>query len=227
MANTDHGGHRQRMRDRYINEGGFDNFEEHQILEMLLFYAIPRRDTNELAHRMLKEFGNLELLINSPPEAIAARTGVSINTAVLVSMAGKISAKSNIKRKFGIKLDTVEKVKEYCFELLKNKATEVLYIICMDKKNRLIAPVELAKGDASQVSIKISSMMSQVNMLGTVTAVCTHNHPAGEEDFSVEDVKSTLAMQKSLRDYGVRLTDHILVSNGKAISMVEKGKIVF
>ena len=227
MKGADHSGHRQRMRNRYLNEGSLDNFEEHQILEMFLFYALPRRDTNELAHKMIKEFGNLDALINSPPEAIVSRTGVSLNTAVLISMVGKVHTRSSISKKIGIKLDTVEKVKQYCIELFKNKTTESFYIICLDKNKRIIAPVEIAKGSDSQVSVRISSMMSQINMLGTTAAFCAHNHPSGEEEFSIEDVRSTMIIKRCLYSYNIKLTDHILVCGDKAVSMVEKNKIKF
>ncbi len=227
MGSSDHAGHRERMRTRYINDGGFDNFEEHQILEMLLFYAIPRRDTNELAHKILNEFGSLDMLINAPPEAVASRTGISLNAAVLISMVGKIQTRSMLKKRVGVKLDTVEKMKEYCYELLKNKAFEVFYIICMDKKMRVISPIELAKGSEMQVGVKISSMMSGINVMGASFAVCAHNHPTGMDEFSIDDIKSTMIMQKTLKLHGVKLTDHILVCGEKAVSMAENKKYTF
>lgn len=227
MGSSEHEGHRQRMRNRYINDGGFDNFEDHQILEMLLFYAIPRKDTNELAHKILKEFGSLDMLLNAPPEAIAARTGISLNAAVLISMVGKIQNRSVMKKRVGVKLDTVRKMKDYCFELLKNKPCEVFYVICLDKKMRVISPLEIAKGGSMQVGVNMASMMSGVNVMGAAFAVCAHNHPGGTAEFSIDDIRSTMVIQRVLKTYGAKLTDHILVCGDEAVSMAESKKYTF
>ncbi|MBQ9519085.1 MAG: JAB domain-containing protein, partial [Firmicutes bacterium] len=170
------------------------------------------------------EFGNLDNLINSPPNAIAERTGVSINTAVLISMVGKIHSRQRLANRIGIKLDTVEKVKNYCVDLLKNKTVEVFYIICMNSKMNVISNIEVAKGSETQVSIDSKDLMRRICGMGTVTAVCAHNHPGGEDDFSIEDIKSTIVLKSCLKKCSIKLTDHILVYDNKAVSMVETKK---
>jgi DNA repair protein RadC len=85
-----HEGHRKRVKDRFLSEG-LDAFEDHQVLELLLFYCIPRRDTNELAHRMIKEFGSLAGLFEAEPKDISKRCGVSENTAILVSLVPSLA----------------------------------------------------------------------------------------------------------------------------------------
>ena len=227
MDKNTHSGHRERMRKRYLNAGNLDSFDEHQILEMLLFYAIPRKDTNEIAHKMIKEFGSLEILINASPEAIANRTGVSLNTAVLVSMVGALKNRVSEGSMRGVKLKDASQVKKYCIELLKNQTTEVFYVICLDAQRQVIAPIEIAKGGEKQVEIRLSAMLAQIGTLGPKYAVCTHNHPNKIMQFSVDDIKSTLDIKRGLEQYKIKLMDHILVCGNEAVSMSEIKNYMF
>ncbi len=228
MDKNTHSGHRERMRSRYLNAGNLDGFDEHQILEMLLFYAIPRKDTNEIAHKMIKEFGSLEILINSSPEAIANRTGVSLNTAVLISMVGDIKKLCKKQALRGVKLKTTKQVREYCAGLFPPElAEEVFYIVCLDTERRVIAPIEVARGGESQVTIRLSALISQIGVLGARYAVCTHNHPHGIKKFSMDDVDTTVRLRMGLAGYNIKLMDHILVCGEETVSMSETKKYKF
>ncbi|MBR6400922.1 MAG: RadC family protein [Firmicutes bacterium] len=227
MKANSHSGHRERMRSRYLNEGGLDSFEDHQILEMLLFYAIPRRDTNELAHKMIREFGSLEALVNSRAEAIAARTGVSLNTAVLVSMIGSIQKRRGSLARRGICLKEREEVKKYCMQLFRGRQEEVLYVLCLDKNMRLIAPVEVAEGGDKQVYARLNRVLAQIGTMGAVYAICTHNHPSGTNTFSVDDISSTIKIRTGLAQHNIKLMDHILVCGDEAVSLSETKKFKF
>ena len=228
MDKNTHSGHRERMRSRYLNAGNLDGFDEHQILEMLLFYAIPRKDTNEIAHKMIKEFGSLEILINSAPEAIANRTGVTLNTAVLVSMVGDIKNLCKTKALRGVKLKTAEQVKEYCAGLFKKDLMEeVFYVVCLDAERRVIAPIEVARGGESQVTIRLSALISQIGVLGARYAVCTHNHPHKIKKFSMDDMDTTIKLRAGLASYKIKLMDHILVCGEETVSMSETKKFKF
>lgn len=112
-----HEGHRKRVKDRFLSEG-LDAFEDHQVLELLLFYCIPRRDTNELAHRMIKEFGSLAGLFEAEPKDISKRCGVSENTAILVSLVPSL-ARRYFKARWGEKpkLDLSSKAGDYAISL--------------------------------------------------------------------------------------------------------------
>ena len=228
MDKNTHSGHRERMRKRYLNAGNLDSFDEHQILEMLLFYAIPRKDTNEIAHKMIKEFGSLEILINASPEAIAHRTGVSINTAVLISMVGDIKSLCKKQTLRGVKLKTAKQVREYCARLFPSDlAEEVFYVVCLDTERRVIAPIEVARGGESQVAIRLSALLSQIGVLGARYAVCTHNHPQKIKKFSLEDIDTTMRLRMGLAGYNIKLMDHILVCGDDTISMSETKKYKF
>lgn len=225
MADNPHSGHRDRLRQRFLNEGGFDNFEEHQILELLLFYAIPRRDTNELAHKMIKEFGDLDTLLNAEPEAISTRTNVSINTAVLVSMTGRLINRrccSKIKH-----LKDAEQAKEYFIQLLKGSAVEKFYIVCLDKNRRIIKNIKVAEGAMSAVALRLEPVVSDIVRYGASYAVCGHNHPAGTMDFSLDDNQTTVMIKQMLSVRGIRLMDHILVCGNEAVSMSDLKKFKF
>ncbi len=226
-GNNVHGGHRERVKQRFLHENGFDNFEEHQILELLLFYAIPRKDTNSLAHRMLEEFGDLYTLINSEPEAIAQRTGVSINTAILVSLTGKLHNRCSPVKLNAKRLKNTEQVKKYFFDLMKDLTVERFYIVCLDENKRIIKLVKVAEGKNDSVELNINNVICNINQYRASYAVCAHNHPRGTQNFSIEDISTTMAIKQKLYEYGILLMDHILVCGDKAISMSETKKFKF
>lgn len=221
MEKHHHGGHRERMRNRFMEDGSLDKFRDHEILEMLLYYALPRRDTNELAHKMLKEFNDLDLLLNSPPEAISNRTGVSPNTAVLLSMIGCI--KNRKKPLDGEKVDffKAEEAKKYFISFMKDKTNECFYIVCLNSKKQRIKTLYVAEGLEDHIEIDLSSLLADIKLYGTVYAVCAHNHPSGAKQFSYNDISSTLKLVKLFSEYGIKLIDHILVCGDEAISMSE------
>lgn len=220
-------GHRQRVKERYMSEGTLSRFTDVQVLEMLLFYALPRRDTKETAQRMIKAFGSFKELLLAKPAEISRRAGVSLNTAVLVAMVGSICSRMGSFDRGPVKLDTVDKIKDCCIALLKGKAQEVFYIICLDNSMNMISATELANGDEVQVQFSAGEMLAQMDRTCVSAAVVTHNHPGGAKIFSVEDIKSTMALRNSLKLYGIKLIDHILVCGDTAISMAENKKFNF
>ena len=227
MEKHHHGGHRERMRQRFMENGGFNGFQDHEILEMLLYYALPRRDTNELAHKMLAEFKDLDLLLNAPPEAISTRTGVSPNTAVLLSMIGCIKRRKSVIDPKDIDFRKTEDAKKYCISILNDKTTECFCIVCLDSKKKHIKTVFVGEGGEKQVDVSIISMLADIKQYGTVYAICTHNHPSGIKEFSYDDTNSTLRLKINFNDYGIKLIDHILVCGDEAISMSESKKMRF
>lgn len=227
MTGNFHEGHRERLKHRMLNEGGLDNFEDHQILELMLFYAIPRRDTNELAHKILQEFGGLEDLLNAEPEAIANRTGVSINTAILLSLPGKIQKRRIYKNSLRKALNTVADMKAYFIDIMKNAATEEFYIVCMDRNRRIIKTKGIEGISRKKIMVNMRNIMLGISQLGAVYAVCSHNHPMGTKMFSANDIAATYELKSALAQCGIKLMDHILVCGEEAVSMAEIRKFNF
>ena len=222
MEKHHHGGHRERMRQRFMENGSFKNFADHEILEMLLYYALPRRDTNELAHKMLDEFKDLDLLLNSPPEAIANRTGVSLNTAVLLSMIGCIKNRTKPVDDKNVNFFKTADAKKYFISFLKDEPTECFYIVCLNAKKQKIKTLTLVDGFKDHIELRLSELLANIKLYGTAYVVCAHNHPSGTKKFSYSDINSTLKLSKLFDEYGIKLVDHILVCGDEAVSMSER-----
>lgn len=137
MEKNLHEGHRKRVKERFIIEG-LDSFNDHQVLELLMFYAIPMKDTNELAHKMIKEFGSLSGLFEANPKDICNKCGVSENSAILISLIPSL-ARRYFKGKWGEKivLNSASKAGEYSVSLFVGKHYENFYIICLDSQNKV------------------------------------------------------------------------------------------
>ncbi len=222
MTNNLHEGHRQRVRQRYI-DSGLDNFEDHQILELLLFYCYPRKDTNEIAHKMLEEFGSLHALLEADPIQISKRCNVSINIAVLVSLIPPIS-----RRYFYSKIEKVKAIKssqmagEIAISLFIGKTIESLFILCLDKHQKLIKAECVTKGNASQAPIYPEEIVKAALKYNTNYVILTHNHPGGALEPSSEDIEATKKIMKALKAVGISVLDHIIVADNKFYSLTEK-----
>jgi DNA repair protein RadC len=225
MADGDnvHSGHRQRLRQRFVEEGGLDSFQYHEIIELLLFYAIPRRDTNELAHRLIDSFGSFHNLLNATPEEISDCCNVSENTAVLISMLPHIA-----KRYMTSVWDETGKViasKSDAFEIFKpialGEQRERFYLACLDKSYRLIRVVKLTEGDTNGTMVYIDKIIEVVLRYKAAFAIIAHNHPGRTMKPSAEDIAATNEIKKALDIVNVRLVDHIIVCGDKCYSFAQ------
>ena len=148
-----HGGHRDRMRSRYLQEGP-DGFADHELLEMLLYGCIPRGDTNPVAHLLLKEFGSLSNLLESDAHEIAKTEGVGLKSAVFLTQLHEVIRRYE-REKLGSKpeLTSITRCVEYCRQLLSHYSTERFYIICTDSRRRVIHVAKLAEGTVGSVFV--------------------------------------------------------------------------
>ena len=134
-----HDGHRERMRERLIDFGG-QSFKDHELIEMLLYYAYPRKDTNEKAHNVLDEFGgSITRLINSDPKSIADMCGISLNAATLFSLIGEINRRVSIEKwNRNVVLDKTAVAGEYAISYLNYINIEKLYVVCLNNSMSVI-----------------------------------------------------------------------------------------
>lgn len=217
---ANHDGHRDRMKERYIKELSFDSFEEHQVLEMLLFYAVPRRDTNDLAHRMIDEFGSLAGLFDADPLDVAKRCGVSRSTAVLVTMLPDLM-KRYLLSKNGEKpvLGSVEQAGEHAASLFYGKDNENFYAICVNAQNKVIQQVKINEGTVCEVAVYPQKVAEAALRFKARSVILAHNHPGGSLTPSQEDIELTRSVEAALKAIGVKLNDHIIAAGGSFISL--------
>lgn len=220
-----HEGHRQRVKKRYLSEG-LDSFEDHQVLEMLLFYCIPMRDTNELAHRMIKEFGSLAGLFEADPKDICRRCKVSENTAILVSLIPSL-ARRYFRGKWGDKpvLNSSSKAGEYAVSLFAGRIYEAFFLICLDSQNRVNHAALVHEGTINEAPIYPRLIVETALRHQANSVILAHNHPGGSLQPSNADIQITRKIAAATEAISISVLDHIIVAGDRYFSFAEKGLI--
>ena len=221
----EHGGHRQRMRERYLKQG-LDGFAQHEVLELLLFYAIPQRNVNPLAHALIDRFGSLYGVLHAEPEQLAQVEGVGEYTATLISLFSRVPRQAARYRANGReKLSTRQAAINYCVALLEGEKREMFYAICLNGQMETISDVLIAKGSLSDVPAYPRIVLDAVLTHNAHGVLLCHNHPSGSIAPSAQDLAATQTLSGLLREIEVVLIDHIIVSDRDAVSMVRNGYI--
>ena len=215
-----HGGHRARLKARFVREG-LDAFEDHNALELLLFYAIPQRDTNELAHRLIDEFGSLSGVFDASVEALMHVPGVGENTAVLIRLMSSLFAKyEQDKVKSGsLVLNTAKVAGEYFVSQFIGKTTEQLLAVCMTHKCRVVNTVVISEGTPDSTRINLRKIAEAAIQNGASDILLAHNHPAGVAAPSAADIDATRNIVLTLRALGIRVNDHFIIAGKDWFSM--------
>ena len=218
-----HGGHRERLRSRFLREG-LDNFEEVNALELLLFYCIPRKDTNELAHILLSHFGSFHQVLDATPEELMAVPGIGEGTATFLPLIAAACRYYRVNQANDCSaLDTIEKCGDFLVNYFHGRKNETVILLCMDAKCKKIVCRELGEGSVNSASISARRVAEIALGVKATFAVLAHNHPSGVAVPSSEDVQTTKLVAKSLNAVGITLTDHIVVADDDYVSLVQSG----
>lgn len=215
-----HSGHRKRVKANVI-KNGFSQLEEHKLLELMLFYSIPREDTNELAHKLINHFGSFEEVFKADIEQLKRVDGVGENTAIMIAATGETfnrisKAKPPKKRVY----KNTEDLKELAFSLLKGEKNEKVFLICFDAKKTLKRYTVISEGDEISSEINMKEVIKNLVDSDSSLAVLAHNHPTSSAEPSASDVDSTRMICVTLRKIGYALADHIIIGeNDDAYSM--------
>jgi len=216
-----HEGHRQRVRARVLAEG-LDAFEDHQVLELILFYCIPMKDTNESAHLMLKEFGSLASLFEAQPEDIAKRCNISLNTAIFVSLIPSLSRRY-FKAKWGDKplLNSSTKAGEYVLSLLSGRTYEVFYVICLDLQNKVNYAALVHEGTINEAAVYPRLIVEAALRHKAASVILARNHPGGGMQPSKSDIEVTQRIKEALKAISIGVVDHVIAAGDKYYSFAE------
>lgn len=218
-----HDGHRMRKRQQFL-ENGLDGFAEHEVLELLLYYAVPRRDTNELAHLLLKRFGTLDAVFSAPREELMRVDGIGENAALLIQLILPLYRRIRLSAsRGGIILDSMEKAGAFFLDRLAGERTEVMLQACLDAKGKLISVQRLSTGDVSFVHADIRTIVENALLCRASAVLLAHNHPSGVALPSEDDNAVTLQVQQVLQSVGVTLFDHIVVADEDYVSLRQNG----
>ena len=219
MEQNVHDGHRLRVRQRFQAEG-LEHFEHHQILELLLFYGIPRRDTNELAHQLIRTFGSLSQVLDAPYEELIRVKGMSANAAVLISFCGQLlQAYYKDKYSTGMILHTTEETGQFLLPYYIGRKNESVALICLDNRCKVLNCSIIFEGSVNSTEINVRLVLQHALMHNATAVILAHNHPSGHALPSREDIDTTIVMAKALTVADIRLLDHIIIADNDFISM--------
>jgi len=218
-----HDGHRQRLKNRFLSQG-LSGFEDHNILELLLFYSIPRSDTNEIAHRLLNEFKTLYGVFDASVEELCKVKGISMHTATLIKLIPEIFAAYNIDKTKEISIITsTEQAGKYFVPRFYGKSKEEVYVMLLDDKNKLIKSSKLFDGIENLTKIEIKKVVSFAIVNNATKVIIAHNHPAGVAIPSNADYNTTRKLYEALEMMNIRLCDHIIVADDDFVSLADSG----
>jgi len=180
-----HKGHRERLRERFLREG-LDNFEDHQVLELLLFQAIPRLDTNPVAHRLMQRFGSLSAVLEADPKDLAAIEGVGVNAAAFLSMLPQVTRRYFLDRIRHTRnpLNTWEAAAEYLVPLMAGRSEEVFYVLCLDSQLRVLYPALISEGTVKDAFVHPRHVVEAAVRHKAASVILAHNHCAAVESRS-------------------------------------------
>ena len=217
-----HDGHREKMRQRYL-KGGLEGFADHEALELLLYYAIPRRDTNPIAHALMERYGSLSAVLTAPVEDLCKVEGIGESAAILLRLAPQLYQKARLSdAEQETVLNSVDRV-TYLLQRFIGERREVVYQLCLDRKGKLLACKRLGEGGVASADLDIRKLMENAILTSASAVILAHNHPSGVALASKEDYAATTRVREALATIGVTLVDHIIVADGDYVSLKDSG----
>jgi len=217
-----HDGHRKRLKSRFQKEG-LDHFENHQVLELLLFYCLPRQDTNPIAHRLLDRFGSVTGVLHALPSELKKVEGVGDNVVQFLHMVRDVNRYCGMERSKEIVLDKLRLCSDFLVPYFDDKRNEMVYLLCLDAKRKVISCKLVGEGSVNSAGVPIRRIVEMALGEGATTVVLAHNHPSGIAIPSAEDRATTMRLARALSAVEITLADHIVVADGDAVSMVDSG----
>ena len=216
-----HDGHRERLKARFLHEG-LNGFEEHAVLEILLFYTIPRVDTNPLAHVLLNKFGSLSAVFDAPYEDLLKVSGIGPASASMIKLIPSVCRRYMISRNgIGKILTNTKEIGNFIMPYFFGETDEVVYLICLDGKNKVLDCSEMGRGSLNYVSVNTRKIVGQAMALNAASVIIAHNHPGGLAVPSFDDVEVSQKLKVGLEGVGIFMIDHIIVADGDFVSLNE------
>lgn len=218
-----HEGHRQRIKNQFL-KNGLDSFAPHVVLELLLYYAIPLKDTNPVAHELLQKFGSLSGVFDAPVEELLTVSGVGKSAATLIKLVPQLC------RRYQEDLDSgkhfvcsFEDAGSYLVKKFIGRQNEAVILLLLDSRMRVQYCDVVNEGSATEANIYLKKIAKTAVEYNAVYAILAHNHPSGECLPSSQDIDTTRWLHSALETLEIKMIDHIIVSGNNYISMAKSG----
>jgi len=219
-----HKQHRQRLLNRFREED-LDHFSPHNALETLLFFAIPRKDTNPIAHRLIEYFGSISGVLDASLEDLMEIEGMGEHSATLLKLVASFTRIYMMDRTKDVCLNSSEKAGRYLSARFIGLREETVFMLSLDAKYRVLATTILDRGSIEASEINIRKVVSTALRYNAVSVIIAHNHPSGVALPSPNDLTATEKIHAGLSTVGVKLVDHIIVADNDFVSLADSGII--
>lgn len=218
-------GHRDRLRGRFL-EGGANALQDYELLELVLFMAIPRKDVKPLAKTLLDRFGGLPELMNAEISELIKIDGISENTAIgikAITETAHRAMKQDIMQK--PVLNSWTRLMDYCHATMAHETKEHFRILFLNKKNEMIADEIQSSGTVDHTPAYPREIMKRALELGATALILVHNHPSGDPKPSQADIDMTHEIIRSALPFKIVIHDHIIISRNDYASFKNLGLI--
>lgn len=218
-----HSGHRERVRQEFLSNGA-DNFSDVRALELLLFYAIDRKDVNPLSHALLERFGSLKSVLSASVDELKTVTGIEEKTAILIRLVGDLNKRAALekpKRKFVV--NSSADAFEYLRPFYLYSDSEKFIVISLNSDASVIKSQELSEGVVNSVNVDLRKIAEIALTNKAVSVIVSHNHPGGNANPSDDDVRLTRKIKEMLSSLNVNFLDHVIVCDSEYYSFADNG----
>lgn len=218
LTYNDHAGHRERLRKQFREQGG-EGFHEHQLLELLLTYAIRQKDVNPLAHQLLERYGSLSAVLRADVFELMQTEGVGEHTAVLLSLVGKLAPRAVYAPAEGQRILTSGDAIPLCRALVGQSKREELWAVSLNHGHRVLHVDRISSGTPNETPMYARLVVECALRHGATGVLLCHNHPTGNAKPSPQDLEATAKVVRALEPLGITLYDHIIIAGESAFSL--------
>lgn len=222
-SRDDRQGHRKRLKQKFLT-AGMEAFLDHEVLELLLIYAIPRQDVKPLAKRLLREFGSLKGVVDAEFSELSKVPGIGEHTALLFKLLKELAAlylKQKAKKK--PQIACTSELFDFCRTAMGGKKDEEFCVIYLDAQNQVIEFETVEKGVANQAVVYPRKVLENALRRKASALILAHNHPSGHVRPSDADIRLTKTIQETARALDILVHDHIIIGEDRFFSFREEG----
>lgn len=218
-----HDGHRKRLKERFLKEG-LDGFDDLYVLELLLFYCVPRSDTNEMAHHLLERFGSLAGVLDATPKELESVPKVGKGIAAYIALLKPVWRRYEMQKANNeMPMQTIAQCGDYIRPYFINMTNEMVYLLCLDAKGKALCCKLVGEGSVNSASISIRKIVETALDANASSVVLAHNHPSGLAIPSAEDIQTTQRLAAALHAMDITLVDHLVFADGDYVSIAASG----
>ena len=215
--------HRARLRERFL-QGGATAMPDYELLELVLFRAIPRQDVKPLARRLIETFGDFNRVVTAPPARLQAVDGVGpavVTELKIVEAAAQRMARARIMHR--PVLSSWQSLLYYCHTAMAHREIEQFRVLYLDRKNVLIADEEQSRGTVDHVPVYPREIIRRALELNASALILVHNHPSGDPTPSDSDIAMTARIGQAAESMGITIHDHLIIGKSRELSFRSEG----